>query len=549
MRLSILTNKGGYAAITSAIFTLAISLTIISAFTFFTLQEVNTNRAYVKSIDAHYISESGIEDAAYRIITGKQIASSQDLGVGSGITTVSVTTSGTIRTIRSEGIHDSYQRNLETTVDVTTSAVNFHYGVQVGDGGLTMDKDVQIIGNIYSNGNVTGTTNDTVTGDVIVAGGIDIDPQVEWPAPNSDQPFATTTASRDIAQSFTATETGAAPKVSVILAKVGSPSSDITLRIVNDNSGKPSASSLASATIKNSSVGITPSWIDAAFSSPPSLTNGATYWIVLDYGSNSSTDYWNWRKDDTDAYADNTGKYADNWSSGGATWRDTNADLAFKVWTGGTNTKIENVIIGDATSGTGRANIFVNDTIHGSACPNAYCIIENPARAELPISDGVIQDWKNEAAGGTIINGDYTVSGSQSLGPAKINGNLDFAQDAVLTITGTIWVTETIDISRDATIKLDTGYGSLSGILMGDDLVDVKKESTFQGSGTAGSYVLLMSTKNAPASTVIDIDKSSSGVIYYAGKGRMHLHKDSSAKEITAYGIDIDKDSTITYDS
>jgi len=47
----------------------------------------------------------------------------------------------------------------------------------------------------------------------------------------------------------------------------------------------------------------------------------------------------------------------------------------------------------------------------------------------------------------------------------------------------------------------------------------------------------------------MDIDKSSSGVIYYAGKGRIHLAKDSGAKEVAGYGIDIDKDSTITYDS
>lgn len=48
---------------------------------------------------------------------------------------------------------------------------------------------------------------------------------------------------------------------------------------------------------------------------------------------------------------------------------------------------------------------------------------------------------------------------------------------------------------------------------------------------------------------MMDIDKNSAGVIYYAGKGRIHLAKDSGAKEITAYGIDIAKDSTITYDS
>lgn len=548
---NITATRDGYAALTTMILILTVSITIIAAFSSFTLHEVNTNRAFTKSVDSHFISESGIEEGIYRILSGKLVPSNELLGVGSGTTTIQVTSVGSDRIVRSEGLHDNIQQNLETKVEVTTTGVDFHYGVQTGDGGITMAQDVQIIGNIFSNGNIIGTSGDTITGDAIVAGGIDVNPQVEWSAPNSDQPFATSTASRDIAQSFTATETGAVPKVSVMLAKVGSPASDITLHITVDNGNKPKNSDLASATIKNSSIGLTPSWIDVAFSSPPNLTSGTKYWIVLDYGSNSTTNYWNWRKDDTDAYAGNTGKYADDWSSGGATWKNANADLAFKIWIGGTNTKIDSVTIGDATSGTGHANLFVNDTIHGSACPNAYCIIENPARAELPISDGIIQDWKNTAACGgcTVIAGNHTVSGSETLGPAKINGNLDFAQNATLTITGTIWVTGTIDISKDATIKLDTGYGTLSGILMSDDTVNVKKESTFQGSGTPGSYILLMSTKDAPASTVMDVDKNSAGVIYYAGKGRINLQKDSGAKEITAYGIDIAKDSIITYDS
>lgn len=549
--ISDISNNNGYAAITTTLLMLVVSLTVVSAFTFFALQEVKINRAYTKSVHAHYAAESGIEDATYRILAQKQIGIFPTLGVGDATATVRITTSGNNRTIRSEGTGGDFQNNMETMINVTTSTVNFHYGVQIGDGGLTMGNDVQITGNVYSNGDITGTTGDTIAGDVIVAGGIDIDPEVQWITDNSDQPFATSTASQDIAQSFTATETGIVPKVSVMLAKVGSPAGDITLHITVDDNNKPKKSDIASATIKNSSIGATPSWIDVVFSPPPHITSGTKYWIVLDYGSNDTVKYWNWRKDNTDAYANNTGKYANDWSSASATWKNTNADLAFKVWTGGTNTKIENVTIGDASSGTGHANLFVNDTIHGSVCPNAYCITENPARTELPLSDGIIQDWKKDAACGTctVMSGNYTVNGSQSIGPAKINGNLDFAKDAVLTITGTIWVTGTIDISKDATIQLDTGYGALSGILISDDTVNVKKDSTFKGSGTVGSYILLMTTKNAPASNVMDVDKSTSAVIFYAGKGRIHLAKDSGAKEVTGYGIDIDQDSTITYDS
>ncbi len=551
-------NTSGYAAITATIFMMVISLTIISAFAFFTLQEVNTNRAYIKSIDARSISESGIEDATYRIIAQKQIGASQMLGVGDGTTTVTVTSSGTSRIIRSQGVHDAFQSNLETTIDVISSGVNFFYGVQVGDGGLDMHNNAKVNGNIYSDGTITGSSGATITGDATVAGGIHPNPEVQWISDTADQHFATSSASRDIAQSFTATSTGAVPKVSVLISKVGSPSGNITLHITTDNGGKPSNTDIANTTIDNSRVAFSVGWIDVAFSSPPSVTSGTKYWIVLDYGSNSTTNYWNWRKDATDAYAGNTGKYGDDWSSGSAVWKNTNGDLAFKVWIGGTNTKIDSMTIGDATSGSGHANVFINDTVHGSSCPNAYCIVENPPRQELPIPDGKILDWRNAAAaGGTCTlpvcdaSGNLNVAAGSTItiGPKKIIGNLTLGNNAHLIVTGTLWVVGTIDLSNGCDVHLDSSYGTLSGVIIGDQTIDVSNNCTFGGSGQAGSYIMVLSNKNSPLSTVIDVSNNSFGVIYYAGTGRIHFNNNAAAKEATAYGITLDNNATVTYES
>ncbi|MEK9195292.1 MAG: hypothetical protein AAB975_02865 [Patescibacteria group bacterium] len=545
-------NKG-YAAITATIFILVVSLVIISAFTFFTLQEVRTNRAYVESIDSHYVSESGIEDAAYRILAQKLIGASQTLGVGDGTTTVTVTTSGSSRTIRSEGVRNAFQKNLETTIAVTSSGVSFHYGVLVGAGGITMANGAQVNGNVYSNGSITGGT---ITGDATVAGGINTNPEVQWINNTVDQFFATSTASRDIAQSFTATSTGPIPKVSVLISKVGSPSSDITLHITTDDSGKPNRTDIANTIIKNSVVASSVGWVDVAFSSPPNVTNGTTYWIVLDYGSNSTTNYWNWRKDASDGYASNTGKYANDWSSPSATWVDTNGDLAFKVWIGGTNTKIDNVTIGTASSGSGRANLFVNDIIHGSACPNVYCIVENPPSEIMPISDGLIQDWKDAAQSGGVCappvcdsSGNLNVSGTKTLGPLKIPGNITFDNNAILIVNGTLWVQGNMSLSNNCSISLASSYGSLSGVIVTNGTVDISNNCTFAGSGTSGSFIMILSDKNDPPGKVMDISNNSSGVIYYAARGRIHLSNNAAAKEITAYGLDLDNNATVTYDS
>ncbi len=533
----------GYAALTAVLLIIFSSLAILGGLAFFAVQEAGVNRAYGRSVAARAAAEAGVEDGTYRILAGKQIGSSETLAVGSDLTTVSVITVGNQRTVRSEGVRANVQQALETHMAVTTDAVSFYYGVQVGDGGITMSNGAQVTGNVYSNGSISGGT---VTGDATVAGGISTDPPLQWAADDTDQFFATSAANRDIAQSFTAPVAGALNKVSVYLAKVGTPASNITLRITRDSSGKPDRNGeLASGAIAFSQVGATASWIDVPLASPPSLANGTKYWIVLDYGSNSTTNYWNWRKDATDGYADNTGRYANDWSSSSAAWVNTGGDLPFRVWVGGANTKIADMTIG----GTGRANLFDNVIAGGASCPNANCIVENPSHRDMPISDGVIQDWRDEAAAGGTISGNYTVSGSQSLGPKKINGNLTISGGATFTMTGTLWVTGTLETENNTTLQLGAGYGADSGVMVVDGTADISNNTAIFGSGTAGSYYMVLDAKNAPTSQVMDISNNAAGAIFYAPHGRIHLNNNAGAKEITAYGLDLDNNTNVTYES
>ena len=106
----------GYAAITATIITVAVSLIIIASFTSFSFQEVNVNRAFLKSVQSHYVAEGGIEDATYRVVSGKQIGSSETLAVGNGTTTIGVTQQGSQKIIRSEGRRDVFGQSLETRI-------------------------------------------------------------------------------------------------------------------------------------------------------------------------------------------------------------------------------------------------------------------------------------------------------------------------------------------------------------------------------------------------------------------------------------------------
>lgn len=547
--------QNGYAALLTTLLTVTVSITVILGLSFFAFQEVTINRAFTKSVASRSISESGIEDATYRILTGKQIAGTEILEVETDATTIMITTSGVTSTIRSEGKKENGQTNLETQITVTTDAINFNYGVQVGDGGLTMDNGAKVVGNVYSNGSIDGGE---ITGTATVAGGITTSPQFEWPANDADQFFATTNTNRDIAQSFNAPADGALNKVSVFLAKIGSSFSNITLRITRDNSGKPDRNGeLAYFTIAPSSVGLTPSWIDISFASPPTLTTGTKYWIVLDYGSGSSVNYWNWRKDTTDGYVGNTGRYANDWNSASATWVNVGGDLSFRVWVGGVTTQIANTILGIE----GHANLFVNVDAGGSPCPNTNCIVENPPRENMPISDGIIQDWKNEATAGGEIAGDYLLTSDVNLGPKKITGNLLMTDNnKTLTVIGTIYVQGNITIDNGSTVRCAASYGLNSCVIVSDGWIHVKNNSAFNGSGTAGSFIMLLSTAacdgtvtlppcdTAHHNSAIDLHNNAIGAIFYASRGLLNLHNNVGISEATAYKVNLNENATVTYD-
>ncbi|TSC78226.1 MAG: Uncharacterized protein G01um101433_343, partial [Parcubacteria group bacterium Gr01-1014_33] len=190
--------------------------------------------------------------------------------------------------------------------------------------------------------------------------------------------------------------------------------------------------------------------------------------------------------------------------------------------------------------------------------PNPNCVVENPPRQNMPISDGVIQDWRNDAlAGGTCgpptcdSSGNYELSGSDiaSLGPIKIPGTFTVRNSATLTVTGTIWVVGNMNFQNSSLVKLDSGYGGNSGILLSDEVVDIHNSANLLGSGTSGSYIMIISAKNAPTSQVMTIRNSSSGAIYYASQGRIRFQNNAGAKEATAYGFDFDNSSSITYES
>lgn len=168
----------------------------------------------------------------------------------------------------------------------------------------------------------------------------------------------------------------------------------------------------------------------------------------------------------------------------------------------------------------------------------------------LPLSDAQIQQWKNEAEAGGVINGNYILSNGQfgSLGPRKVTGELIVDNNATLEVTGIIWVVGKITIKNGATVRLAASYGSLSGMMISNDLVLLDNGSVSTGSGAPGSYLMYIST--SASSQAIEVKQGNTqAAIVYTNTGAILLDNGADLREATGYRLHIKNNAVITYET
>ena len=167
------------------------------------------------------------------------------------------------------------------------------------------------------------------------------------------------------------------------------------------------------------------------------------------------------------------------------------------------------------------------------------------ASQAFPITDQQITDWKDEALAGGVV-GNQTYSGQNNiLGPKKIQGNLNLSNGAELTVTGTLWVSGNIVLSNNSSVILSPSYGSGDGVIVVDGVSTLSNGSTFEGSGVAGSYIMLLSTNNTGSAIVLS--NNAGAVILYAPNGTIQLSNNAAVQQITAKTISLDNNATINY--
>ena len=168
--MNIIKNQKGAVSLVLVILALGALIGISSIIFSATISEQKLLNHSLRSEQAYYAAESGLEDVLLRLKNDLNWASDYDLVVGSASTSVSVSSVvGGARTIASSGGKLNNIRKVAVSYSITTDDVSFNYGAQTGEGGLVIENGCTVDGNVYSNGNIIATGNHFITGTVKVA--------------------------------------------------------------------------------------------------------------------------------------------------------------------------------------------------------------------------------------------------------------------------------------------------------------------------------------------------------------------------------------------
>ena len=166
-------NQKGFALMVTIITILAVCIVIGIGLSFLIYNSILATESKIKSVQSYYTAEAGIEDSLFRIKSGLQTFSPNTLVVDSTLaaTITIVDELNGDKTIVSQGSKDNRIRKVTATYTATDDEVNFFYGVQAGEGGILMNNNSQITGNVFSNGDIlcAGSGKCTITGTAVVA--------------------------------------------------------------------------------------------------------------------------------------------------------------------------------------------------------------------------------------------------------------------------------------------------------------------------------------------------------------------------------------------
>jgi Tfp pilus assembly protein PilX len=219
-------------------------------------------------------------------------------------------------------------------------------------------------------------------------------------------------------------------------------------------------------------------------------------------------------------------------------------------------------------TGVGGVSMASNSTINGSSYTNgsisgssnsritgdAYAVgtISNPPTAlskhpgspptTLPSID--YNFWKTQA---NINNdpyiGNYSLSGTDNLGPKKIQGNMSLVSNSSLTVDGPIWVTGNFSMSSNSELHLNNTFGSKGTVIIVDGTISLSSNAAiYPTNATPKGYLLMISTSSS--NTAIDLSSNSAAL-----DGGVTISSNGHAKCVVSKKLTLNSNASLDYDT
>jgi len=171
-------NQKGQIIVIAILFLVFILLTTLAMFGLTGFFWRNATKGLYKE-QALNLAEAGVDKAIWKLNeTGGSYPGEENTALGNGTFTADINDiSFVIKEIVSTGYVPNAQnpqakKTVKIRTGLGTSTISFRYAVQVGSGGLDMANSAVVDGNVYSNGNITGSGSSRIEGDAYAVGTI-----------------------------------------------------------------------------------------------------------------------------------------------------------------------------------------------------------------------------------------------------------------------------------------------------------------------------------------------------------------------------------------
>jgi len=572
-KFSNINKQSGQVLMATVILFLTLSLAIIMGISVPIANQIKVSSDLEVSRRSYATAEIGNEEIYYRLNKGKTIPTTISLGVTGATASAVVVENGDTETVTSTGLAGSYQRLTKTTFTRPRS-VAMLYALQIGTSSVVAGSNSNITGDVYVNGSISGLT--VTNGSVIAANLINPTTVESFTVASSSSGLTSikfwnkTPAVNDIAQSFKISSASPINAVTVFLQKTSTSWTGGTVKIVNDSAGSPGATVYGTATLSSGSIS-TSDFGDPylPLNTTVNLTPGVTYWILVDLPTQTNSSAYLLAQtvsSTTASYANGLVKTG-TWNStngGSGTWStpsSTAGDIFFALYYNGQVSTIDSVTtsgspyfqwareIYNSNAGTGK--LYCQNSANSTP---ATC---DESRPDPTISGSVVTSndyasWESSATSGTTT-GSISVSNgaTKTLSNTKIAGNLTIDNNAIVNLTGNLWITGTLSLSNNATLRVDPSLGAKNFVVLVDGAINISNNGgTVTGSGDPKSFVMLVSrcsSASCPSGSVnISNNASVQGVI--AEYGTVNMSNNANAKAVVSKGLTMGNNANLIYD-